>query len=89
MTTTKETCPKCGAELKKESHIFAIAIFVCGSRLEADFTQSDRCRIAELEKGITELKREADKALNEKPGLESGACQWISLHASALLEKKG
>jgi predicted nucleic acid-binding Zn ribbon protein len=50
MTTTKETCPKCGAELKKESHIFAIAIFVCGSKLEADFTQSDRCRITELEK---------------------------------------
>jgi DNA repair exonuclease SbcCD ATPase subunit len=98
MSSEKETCPKCGAELKKESHIFAMAIFVCGSKLEADFTQSDRCRITELEKEVERLRGELTESvtvMNGCKGLLFKSSEFMNrLYAcvdrvSALLEKKG
>lgn len=60
MTTTKETCPKCGA---KELYVFGnYKAYECDSHLfdSGSFDQSDRCRITELEKENEILQRKLD-----------------------------
>jgi hypothetical protein len=51
MTTTKETCPKCGAGIFND--IPNYRVYACASNfMFDDFEQSDRCRITELEKEV-------------------------------------
>jgi predicted RNase H-like nuclease (RuvC/YqgF family) len=66
MTTTKETCPKCGAGVEIIGNAFAI--FQCESRRlisSSKHIQSDRCRITELEKENERL-RDDSRRLIEK-----------------------
>jgi hypothetical protein len=58
MTTTKETCPKCGAEWNGKLDPVEVH-FKCGSYhtpMVEIFHQSDRCRITELEKENERLR---------------------------------
>lgn len=68
MTTTKETCPKCGEAREEESSTGLITWFKCDSstrKANDRFVQSDRCRITELERENARL-REAAKPLAER-----------------------
>lgn len=101
MNSPKDKCPKCGSMVMYAEP--GLVIFDCGSHLLDDddgfFKESLGCKdeqlhalrssVEQLREALTEIKREADSALNEKPGKESGACQWISLAAqTALAETK-
>lgn len=57
MTTLKETCPKCGAEVAYP-HSIHKTLFKCSSHISTydQFYQGKDCRISELEKANAELK---------------------------------
>jgi tRNA(Glu) U13 pseudouridine synthase TruD/ribosomal protein S27AE len=67
MTTPKETCPKCGAEVSVIAVESALIDFNCGTTKWSDaiaerhqlpkLNQSDRCRITELEKENERLRK--------------------------------
>jgi hypothetical protein len=63
MTTPKETCPKCSAPVRVFGNLGTI--WECDSKCFADFLQSDRCRISELEKDKTAAREALEIALKE------------------------
>jgi hypothetical protein len=101
MTTTKETCPKCGAELKVRavgSNCFEQ--FKCDSKfLNGVVTkQTPLCRIAELEKEVERLRGELTESVTVMKGCKGllfKSSEFMNRlyacvdRASALLEKKG
>jgi hypothetical protein len=103
MTTTKETCPKCGKGLNarhQNEHSLFVS-YLCGTK-EIDgevstSTQSARCRITELEKENERL-REAMIGLRQQIGCGCGSgdlaslcktCRVADYNASTLLAKGG
>jgi hypothetical protein len=69
---TKETCPKCGS--KYSDNGLVVIWFECGSRVIHEnkrLTQSDRCRITELEKEVERLKSQLAGIANN---IECGTC---------------
>jgi hypothetical protein len=103
MTTTKETCPKCGARV--DTAFDGITYFDCLStneRPQNSFEQSElckaRCRITELEKEVEKLREvltESVTVMNGCKGLLFKSSEFMNRlyacvdRASALLEKKG
>lgn len=59
MTTTKETCPKCGS-VRIDLYGYPIIYECDSSNTTVKFDQSDRCRISELEKENEILQRKLD-----------------------------
>jgi hypothetical protein len=67
---TKETCPKCGS--KYSDNGLVVIWFECGSRVIHEnkrLTQSDRCRITELEKEVERLRGESGEYVMALIGL--------------------
>jgi hypothetical protein len=100
MTTTKETCPKCGAGWNGTLDPAEVH-FKCGSYhtpMVEIFHQSDRCRITELEKKVERLREELTECVAVMKGCKGllfKSSEFINRlyaavdRASALLEKKG
>jgi hypothetical protein len=102
---TKETCPKCGS--KYSDNGLVVIWFECGSRVIHEnkrLTQSDRCRITELEKEVERLREATlicyDVLQSADSRIRSDETEYIieghqmhkainAVRASALLEKKG
>jgi hypothetical protein len=96
VTTTKETCPKCGAEVDEDSSTGLITWFKCDSstRKAIDkFVQSNRCRVTELEKEVERYHDALALVLPMAKGYAHqhpvGSNQKYCDIATALLEKKG
>jgi hypothetical protein len=94
---TKETCPKCGS--KYSDNGLVVIWFECGSRVIHEnkrLTQSDRCRITELEKEVERFRNSRSEQCQicmkyttdwiEPDGSPGRICRPCE---SALLEKKG
>jgi hypothetical protein len=97
MTTTKETCPKCGAET--DNLFLEFIDFDCGSirSKSGEFSQSKMCvRITELEKEVERFRNSRSEQCQicmkyttdwiEPDGSPGRICRPCE---SALLEKKG
>jgi hypothetical protein len=86
MTTPKETCPKCGAEVSVIAVESALIDFNCGTTKWSDaiaerhqlpkLNQSDRCRITELEKENERLRKIASSITTAEQFQRINLCKF-------------